>query len=72
MTPAQREAKKAYQRAWHAKRYAEIMANPESRAAENRRKREWERRTQELTAAPAIDSALHRAHGPFAALFSSP
>lgn len=69
MTPEQHEAKKAKQRAWFAKRYAEIMADPARRAAENKRKREWERR-QKQKAAPAVNADLYRAHGPFAALFS--
>jgi hypothetical protein len=68
MTPEQHEAKKAKQRAWFAKRYAEMMADPVQRAAENKRKREWERR-QKQKAEPAINQDVYRAHGPFAALF---
>lgn len=68
MTPEQHEAKKAYQRAWFAKRYAEMMADPAKREARNAQKRALRRRNKER-AAPAVNQEVYRAHGPFAALF---
>jgi hypothetical protein len=73
MTPAQHEAKKAYQRAWYAKRYAEIMADPQARAELKRRKRDWKRKNKETARAaqPAVNQEIYKTHGAFAALFSN-